>query len=118
MMGHSWVEIEVSNPERTKSKKVKALVDTGASLTVLPEEIAKELEIKPLREEKVMTGAGLVKVKRGEARIKLLDKEAPFNVWISNFIDKILLGVIVLETLGFKIDPKTGKLEETPLLLY
>ncbi len=49
-----------------------------------------------------MTGAGLVKVKRGEARIKLLGKEAPFDVWISDFIDKVLLGVIVLETLGFK----------------
>ena len=117
-MGHSWVEIEVSNLERTKSKKVKALVDTGASLTVLLEGLARELEIKPLREEKVMTGAGLVKVKRGEARIKLLGKEAPFDVWISDFIDKVLLGVIVLETLGFKVDPKTGRLEETPLLLY
>ena len=117
-MGHSWVEIEVSNLERTKSKKVKALVDTGASLAVLPEGLANELEIKPLREEKVMTGAGLVKVKRGEARIKLLGKEAPFDVWISDFIDKVLLGVVVLETLGFKVDPKTGRLEETPLLLY
>ncbi|HDN82973.1 MAG TPA: aspartyl protease [Candidatus Altiarchaeales archaeon] len=117
-MGHSWVEVEVSNLERTKSKRVKALVDTGVTLTVLPEKLAKELEIKPLREEKVMTGAGLVKVRRGEARIKLLNKEAPFDVWISDFIDKVLLGVIVLEALGFKVDPKTGKLEETPLLLY
>jgi len=47
-----------------------------------------------------------------------LNKEAPFDVWISDFIDKVLLGVIVLEALGFKVDPKTGKLEETPLLLY
>ncbi len=117
-MGHCWVEVEISNMEKTKSKKVRALVDTGASLTVLPEKIANELGIEPLREEKVLTGAGLVKVKRGEARIKLLGKEAPFDVWISDFIDKVLLGVVVLETLGFKVDPKTGKLEETPLLLY
>ena len=117
-MGHSWVEIEVSNLERTKSKKVKALVDTGASLTVLPEGLARELEIKPLREEEVMTGAGLVKVKRGEARIKLLGKEAPFDVWISDFIDKVLLGVVVLETFGFEVDPTTGKLKERPLFLY
>ena len=117
-MGHSWVEIEVSNLERTKSKKVKALVDTGASLTVLPEELAKELEIKPSGEEEVMTGAGIIKVKSGNAWIKIKDKEKPFGVWISDFIDKVLLGVVVLETLGFKVDPKTGRLEETPLLLY
>ena len=117
-MGHTWVEIEISNLEKTKSKKVKALVDTGATLTTLPKELAEELGIKVVREDTVATGAGLVKVGRGNAWIKLENKEAPFDVWISDFVNKVLLGVVVLESLGFKIDPKTGKLEETPLLLY
>jgi len=117
-MGHSWVEIEISNLERTKSKKVKALVDIGTTLTTLSSELAEELEIKVIREDKVSTGAGLVNVGRGNAWIKVEDKEAPFDVWISDFVNKVLLGVVVLETLGFKVDPKTGKLEETPLPLY
>ncbi|MHC1623369.1 MAG: retroviral-like aspartic protease family protein [Candidatus Methanospirareceae archaeon] len=54
---------------------VKALVDNGASLTVLPEEIAKALGIEPKSEEEVITGAGVIKVKRGEAWIKLKGKE-------------------------------------------
>jgi len=117
-MGHSWIEIGITNLQRTKSKKVKALVDTGATLTTLPSDLAKELEIKVIREDKVSTGAGLVKTGRGNAWIKIKDKEAPFDVWISEFVNKVLLGVVVLETLEFKVDPKTGKLEETPLLLY
>ena len=117
-MGHSWVEIEVSSLERKKPVKLKALVDTGATLTALPEKIAKEIGIEPVSEEKVMTGAGMVKVKRGRAWIRLKDKEGPFDVWISNFIDKVLLGVVVLETLGFEVDPATGTLKERPLLLY
>lgn len=51
-MGYAFVEIELSNLERTKSKRVKALVDTGASLTVLPRKLAEELGIKPVRSEK------------------------------------------------------------------
>jgi clan AA aspartic protease len=117
-MGHSWIEIEISDLGRKKSTKVKALVDTGASLTVLPEKLAAKLEIEPKTEEEVMTGAGVIKVKRGEAWIKLKGKEGPFNVWVSDFIDKVLLGVVVLETLGFDVDPTTGTLKERPLLLY
>jgi len=117
-MGHAWVEIELSDLEKRKSSKVKALVDTGASLTVLPEKIAKELGIEPVSEEEVMTGAGVIKVKSGNAWIKVKGKEKPFGVWISDFIDKVLLGVVVLESLGFEVDPATGTLKERPLLLY
>ncbi|MFZ2071209.1 MAG: retroviral-like aspartic protease family protein [Halobacteriota archaeon] len=117
-MGHSWVEIEISDLERKRSAKVKALVDIGASLTVLPEKIAEELGIKPKIEEEVITGAGVIRVKRGEAWIKVKGKEGPFGIWISDFIDKVLLGVVVLESLGFDVDPTTGTLKERPLLLY
>ena len=117
-MGHSWVEVEISDLERKKSAKVKALVDTGASLTVLPERIAEELGIHATSEEKVSTGAGEIKVKRGRAWIKLKGKEDAFPVWISGFIDKVLLGVVVLESFGFDVDPTTGTLKERPLLLY
>jgi clan AA aspartic protease len=117
-MGHCWVEVEVSNLEKTKSKKLNALADTGATLTVLPEEIAKEIGIEAKEEDIVETGAGPIKVKRGMAWIKIGKKEAPFSVWVSNVVEKVLLGVVVLETLGFEIDPATGKLKERPLLLY
>ena len=117
-MGHSWVDIEVSDLERKHSKVVKALVDTGASLTVLPRKLAEELGIKTLSEEKIATGAGEVKIERGRAWIRLKDKEDAFPVWISDFIDKVLLGVVVLESFGFEVDPTTGTLKSKPLLLY
>ena len=116
-MGHTWVEIEVSDMNKKESAKVKALVDTGATLTVLPKTFAEKLRIKAIREEKIMTGAGTVKVERGRAWIKLKDKEGPFDVWISDIIDKVLLGVVVLQSLGFKVDPVTETLKERPLLL-
>ena len=117
-MGHAWVEVEIADLEKKKSAVVNALVDTGASLTVLPEKLAGKLGIEPKSEEEVITGAGVIKVKRGEAWIKLKGKEGPFNVWISEIIDKVLLGVVVLESFGFDVDPTTGTLKERPLLLY
>jgi len=104
--------------ERRKFKKVKALVDTGASLSVLPKRIAEELRIEAESVDEVATGAGIIKVKRGTAWIKLKGKEGPFNVWISDIIDRVLIGVVVLASFGFEVDPATGKLKERPLLLY
>lgn len=117
-MGHSWVDIEVSDLERKRSRKIKALVDTGASLMTLPKNLADELGIKETSHERVSTGAGIIEISRGEAWIKVNGKEGPFSVWISDIIEKVLLGVIVLESFGFTVDPATGKLEERPLLLY
>ncbi len=117
-MGHTSVDIEVFDLEKKHSEKVRALVDTGASLTVLPKELADKLGIKPVSEEKVKTGAGIVKILRGRAWIKLKGKEDAFAVWISDFVDRVLLGVVVLQTLGFEVDPTTETLKEAPLLLY
>ena len=117
-MGYSWTDIEISDLEKKHSRKVKALVDTGASLTTLPERIAEELGIKPTTQEQVSTRAGMVKISRGRAWIKLKGKEDAFPIWISDVIDKVLLGVVVLESFGLTVDPTTGTLEERPLLLY
>ena len=117
-MGHSWIDIEISDLERKHSRTIKALVDTGASLTTLPEKIADELGIKPSTQERVSKGAGTIKISRGRAWIKLKGKEDAFPIWISDVIDKVLRGVGVLESFGFTVDPTTGKLEERPLRLY
>lgn len=48
------IKVEIFNIEKTISKKVKALVDTEASLAVLPKEVANELGIEVVSEDKVM----------------------------------------------------------------
>lgn len=117
-MGHSWVEVEISDLEKKKTTEVKALVDTGASLTVLPKKLADELGIAATSEEKVTTGAGEIKVKGANIWIKIRDREKTNPVWISDIIDRVLIGVVTLESLGFAVDPATGTLKERPLLLY
>jgi len=117
-MGHSWVEVEISDLEKKKSAVVKALVDTGASLTVLPKKLTDELGIAATSEEKVTTGAGEIKVKGADVWLKIRGREKTNPVWISDIIDKVLIGAVTLGSLGFAVDPKTGTLREEPLLLY
>ncbi len=117
-MGHAWVEVEISDLEKKKSTKVKALVDTGSTLTILPEKLVNELGIKSTEEAEVGTGAGVIKLRKGKAFVKIKGKEEITPVLISDIIDKVLIGVVILESLGLKVDPLTGALEETPLLLY
>jgi len=94
-MGHSWVSIEISDLERKHTKKARAVVDTGATLTTLPKKLAYGLGIESTSAEQVSTGAGIIKLSRGEAWIKANSKEGPFSVWISDIVDKVLLGVVV-----------------------
>ena len=117
-MGHLWIEVEIFNLEKTNSEKIKALVDTGATLTVLPKKFAERLGVVSISESEVETVGGRIKMQRGEARINIMVKEEITPVLISDIIDKVLIGVVILESLGFSVDPTTGTLKSTPLLLY
>ncbi len=117
-MRHIWVDVIISDLEKRHSEKVRALVDTGAMLTVLPKVLADKLGLKPTFESRVVTGAGEIKLKGSDVRVKVKDKEGITPVLISEIIDKVLIGVVLLESLGFIVDPTTGALKETALLLY
>jgi predicted aspartyl protease len=82
------------------------------------EGLAEELGIVPLTEEKVQTGAGQPAIKRGRAVVRIAGKEKLQPVWISHVVDKVLVGAITTGTLGIRINPVTGRIEEVPLMLY
>lgn len=117
-MGHIYTTIKISNMERTKATEVKAVADTGATLTVIPHGIAQDLELGQIGREVVEAGAGEIELQRSCARISIDGKETVQDVLISDFIDRVLLGVVTLETLALSLDPLTGKLKEKRLLLY
>ncbi|MBM3200750.1 clan AA aspartic protease [Candidatus Woesearchaeota archaeon] len=117
-MGHTWVDVLIRNPAGEQSEEAKALVDTGATVTVIPKAMADRLGIKPLTEVEVQTGGGKIKLNKSLASIQIKGKEEVTPVLISEVIDKVLIGVVLLESLGFSVDPATCTLKETTLLLY
>ena len=117
-MGHIWVEAKICSLDGSRCRTVRALVDTGATLSVVPRRLANELGLQPYRVDKVQTGAGTVEVERAAAVVEVEGRKTITEVWISDIIDKPLIGVTTLELLGLQVDPSTGKLREAPLLLY
>lgn len=118
-MGHIEVDVRVGNLEGEKLTEVKALVDTGATFTVIPENVAKQLNLKLVGEKvKVSTAKGEDELELTHVLMEINGKRRIMPVLISKHIDRALLGVITLEAMQLRVNPLTGKLEEYAALLY
>ncbi|MDE1873532.1 MAG: retroviral-like aspartic protease family protein [Candidatus Micrarchaeota archaeon] len=95
-----------------------ALIDTGADRTLIPRKLAEELGIETDGEEWVKMGNGPVKIPYGGVEMTLMGHWAYEKAWISDKVDKVLIGVLALENLGLKVNPKKGILEEEEQALY
>ncbi|AFK51372.1 hypothetical protein TCELL_0948 [Thermogladius calderae 1633] len=104
--------------------RLRALVDTGfyGDIITTPEKVqGLGIEYKYERFRKLPNG-GIIKVKYGGGEIRVEDSvtHGDIEVWpdlkLPTNIDA-LLGVTALERLGFRVDPKTGRLEKVELYL-
>jgi len=117
-MGHVRAKVRIGDPNKERVIEVEALVDTGATLTVIPRRLANELNLKPTGKTMVETGAGRIELNRTRIWIEIKGKEEIMPALISDITDKVLIGVTTLEVLGLQVDPLTGKLKEWTLLLH
>jgi clan AA aspartic protease len=115
---HVWVRARVGDESGSKSAEVEALVDTGATLTVIPRRLAEELGLRVTGRTEVETAAGKITLERTRVRLELEGREELVPALISDVIDKVLIGVTALEVLGLQVDPLTGRLKEWTALLY
>jgi clan AA aspartic protease len=110
-MGYVRAKVVIADPEKTRPEEVDFLADSGAFFPIMSPSLAKKLEMKPIAEAELMLAdRRKVKATLSNAYFKLLDREGVFQVAIMDVAEP-LLGVTVLEGLGVKVDPSTGKLE-------
>jgi aspartyl protease family protein len=117
-VSHMWVTVRVGSEDGSRFVETRALVDTGATLTVIPRGIAVQLGLRVTGESRVETGAGVIEVDRSRAYIEILGKADIMPVIVSDMIDKVLIGVTTLEILELEVDLVAGRLRERTLLLY
>jgi predicted aspartyl protease len=112
-MGHLYTDMTVRGSKAAVELK-NVLIDTGATYTVLPEEILEEVGAwGPMPEVEVALGNGeKVKAKAYGVAIKIEEVEAP-SISITFEGAQTVIGVETLESIGLKLDPATGKLEFT-----
>ena len=110
-MGFTYVNVTVHG--RKASRDIKMLVDTGSTYIVLNPEVIRELGLieTPYSIELTLADKRRVKTKLYLAEVEVRGRKGPAFIAELN-VPTPILGVYALETLGFKVNPRTGELEE------
>jgi clan AA aspartic protease len=116
-MGLVWVDAVIRSPFTDRAVAVKALVDTGATLTVVPRRVAEELQLPVIGRRRATTAKGLTELDECLGVVEIMGRRAYTHILVSDDVDVVLLGAVTLETLGFEVDPVTGRLKETKTYL-
>jgi clan AA aspartic protease len=113
-MGHLHQQVELSGD---RSVTVSMLVDTGATFSVIPIDLARAAGITRLRRRLGVRLADgrRVKLNAGTAFFRIHDREAPATILVGDVAEPIL-GVETLEALGLAVDPRRRRL--TPSRYY
>jgi len=107
----------IKNPFAGKAITTKALVDTGATLTVAPGRIAEELQLPVIGRRRVATAKGTTELDECISIVEVMGRKAYTHILTSNYVDTVQIGVTTLETLGLEVDLTTGKLKEATTYL-
>jgi clan AA aspartic protease len=110
-MGFTYVNVTVRGMKA--SRDVRMLVDTGSTYIVLDPETIKELGLleTPYTADLLLADGRKIRAKLFLAEVEVKGRRGPAFVAELN-APTPLLGVHALETLGFKVNPRTGELEE------
>jgi len=116
-MGLVWIDAIIRNPFTNKAVAVKALVDAGATLTVVPRKIADELQLPVIGRRRVATAKGVAELDECIGVVEVMGRKAYTHILVSEDVDIVLISAVTLETLGLEVDPVTGELKEAKIYL-
>jgi len=102
--------------EPEKLVEVKAVIDTGATMVVLPKDIVEALGLRMVREVKVRYANNKVETRPiyGVVTIELKGRSANLDVLVEEKGSRSLIGQVLLELSDLIIEPKSKKLIPNP----
>ena len=116
-MGHTYIDVNLASPVTGENVTINALVDTGATTTTIPKDLADKLNLPEITRRRVVTASGEEDMPVSYIMVDISGEKTVTDVLISAKLNRVLIGVTTLESLAFKVNPKTGKLEKTEVLL-
>jgi len=117
-VGETRVRFVVFGREE-RFEELEAVVDTGATFTKIPQEVALRLGLEPRCDAEVELGDGRRTTRRlALAEVEISGVRRPVLVAIGGEGEPALVGYTTLEVLGFKVNPVTGRLERTAAIEY
>jgi clan AA aspartic protease len=102
--------------EPTRSIEVEAVIDTGATMLVLPQELIDELDLRKMREARVRYTNNKTEIKSiySVVTVEICGRAGEFNVLGEPEGAQPLVGQIILEQLDVVVDPSTRKVVPNP----
>jgi clan AA aspartic protease len=118
-MGTFRVDVTVSNlQDRERSVTLALLVDTGATYTTLPREVADALGLEPIDTRQIRLGDGREEQWPIAAiLVRVGEQECPSLALIGRPGGPALLGAVTLEELSLGVDPSGKRLVPTTAYL-
>jgi clan AA aspartic protease len=105
-MGTFTVTVEVGDPQGQRFESVQAMVDTGASDTMVPRSILTQLGIEAMeRYEFQLADSTVVEYDVGETRLRIDGRERTVPVIFGPEGTPPLLGATTLEVFRLGVDP-------------
>jgi len=115
-MGLTYANIKLSNPKRPhlKEMEVKALVDTGAMFTCVPEHVVIQLELEKLENREVTTADGKKHIVPyvGPLKIEFDNRSCYAGALVIG--NEVQLGAIQMEDMDLIVHPLKNKLMVNP----
>ena len=119
-MGTVVTRIEIlSQRGEPRSESLEVLVDTGATLSVLPRPLLESLGIEPTGQVTLRLGDGR-RIRRdvADVRVRLEGETIWTGVVFGEPADPAVLGLTALERRGVTVDPVDQRLVPTAFILY
>ncbi|MBM3333177.1 retroviral-like aspartic protease family protein [Candidatus Sumerlaeota bacterium] len=116
-MGRVTEKIKVTNLlDPGKTVEVEALIDTGAMMLVLPQNIVNELGLRKMREARVRYANNTRETKPiyGVVTVEIAGRAGEFDVLAEPEGSQSLVGQIILEQLDLIVDPIARKAMPNP----
>ena len=110
-MGTFDVPIQVADLDGQHFEEMEALVDTGATFTVVPQSVLRNLQIDPTDRKPFMYASGeRVQLELAQVRIRIEDRETITWVVFGEDAGGALLGSYTLEGVLLGVDPHNQRL--------
>ena len=117
-MGTFSYQIEIGDPEGRRFETVEALVDTGASFTLMPTSLLQRLGVEPhTKETFVLADGRQVEKDVGRTWVRAGGRAEITLVVFGDEGTRPLLGAYALEGLALGVDPTNQRVIPTPRLL-
>jgi clan AA aspartic protease len=117
-MGTFRVQLEVGHPAGERLERIEALVDTGATYTVLPPALLERLGVQPEEEWPFILADGRqVSYRIGWVQVRIDGRSQPTIAVFGDPEAEPLLGVFTLEGFRLAADPINRRLVPVPARL-